>query len=103
MQLAIYRIVQEALTNTLKHAGSEAPASRSRSPVPATRSSVEVSDNGTSVGGAGIDGGARHARHARAGGRLRRELSRPGRSPEGGWRVRDLRSTLDACAGARAR
>ena len=95
MELAIYRIVQEALTNTLKHAGPDARASV-RLTCAGGRIEVEVSDTGTSAGpphaastgGAGVPGMRQRA--AVYGGTLR-----AGPSPAGGWRVHTSLSLAD--------
>ena len=85
MELAIYRIVQEALTNTLKHAGRGASAGVSVICAGNTID-VEVSDTGIASpvrrpGGAGLDG--MRERAAVYGGSLE-----AGACPGGGWRVR---------------
>jgi signal transduction histidine kinase len=84
MELAIYRIVQEALTNTLKHAGAGANASVIVS-CDAEAITVDVRDNGRAgeaigAGGAGLRG--MQERAAVYGGTLR-----AGPAPDGGWRV----------------
>ncbi len=84
IELAIYRIVQEALTNTLKHAGRGASAGVSVICAGDTID-VEVSDTGTASavpnpGGAGLDG--MRERAAVYGGSLE-----AGGRPGGGWRV----------------
>jgi signal transduction histidine kinase len=85
MELAIYRIVQEALTNTLKHAGPGARASVTVACAGDTVD-VEVTDTGTSspvprAGGAGLRG--MRERAAVYGGSLE-----AGPRPAGGWHVR---------------
>jgi signal transduction histidine kinase len=85
--LAVYRIVQEALTNTLKHAGPHASAEVRLRYAP-TRAEVEVIDDGGGrpVGPAPVDG--RHGltgmreRAASYGGRVE-----AGPAPSAGWRV----------------
>jgi signal transduction histidine kinase len=84
MELALYRIVQEALTNTLKHAGRGASAGVSVICAGETID-VEVTDTGIASpvphpGGAGLDG--MRERAAVYGGSLE-----AGAYPGGGWRV----------------
>ena len=84
IELAIYRIVQEALTNTLKHAGPDARATV-RLTCAGGRIDVEVSDTGTGLppvnpGGAGLPG--MRERAAVYGATLE-----AGPGPAGGWRV----------------
>jgi signal transduction histidine kinase len=50
IQLAVFRLIQEALTNTMKHAGPDANAAV-RLRVTATEVSVEVEDDGTGRAG----------------------------------------------------
>ncbi len=83
-QLTVYRLVQEALTNTLKHAAAGARASV-RVSCPGDRVEVEVRDDGQPVpssgeGGHGIDG--MRDRVAAYGGQVE-----AGPLPGGGWRV----------------
>jgi signal transduction histidine kinase len=88
--LAVYRIVQEALTNTLKHAGPQASA-QVRLRYTATGADVEVTDDGahrqappaadTPAGGHGLAGMIERA--ASYGGEVR-----AGPCPGGGWQVR---------------
>ncbi|MEU1625275.1 sensor histidine kinase [Streptomyces sp. NPDC020096] len=83
-QLTVYRLVQEALTNTLKHAAAGVRASV-RVSCPGDRVEVEVRDDGRPVassgeGGHGIDG--MRDRVAAYGGQLE-----AGPLPGGGWRV----------------
>jgi len=84
MELAIYRIVQEALTNTLKHAGPGARATVALS-CAGDAIEVEVTDTGSAgstprPGGAGLRG--MRERAAVYGGTLE------GGPGPGGWRVR---------------
>jgi signal transduction histidine kinase len=84
MELAIYRIVQEALTNTLKHAGPGASAWVTLTCRPDVIT-VDVRDDGRSNapignGGAGLRGMSERA--TVYGGVLA-----AGPAPEGGWRV----------------
>ncbi len=85
MELAIYRIVQEALTNILKHAG---PGERASVRLICTEDTVEIEVNDTGSGaavpgqgGAGLRG--MRERAAVYGGNLE-----AGAAPGGGWRVR---------------
>jgi signal transduction histidine kinase len=85
LELAVYRIVQEALTNTLKHAGDGARATVTVA-CPGDCIEIEVTDTGTAsaaprAGGAGLRG--MRERASVYGGGL---LAGPG--PDGGWRVR---------------
>jgi signal transduction histidine kinase len=81
--LAVYRIVQEALTNTMKHAGPEAHA-EVRLRFQQTGIDVEIANSGdvpgVSAGGHGVTGMTERA--AAYGGRLE-----AGPQPGGGWRV----------------
>jgi len=98
LQLTAYRIVQEALTNTLKHAGPGA-AAEVRLAVGEGTVAVEVSDTGGAApsepGGeaAGEGGGLRGMRERAAvyGGEVE-----AGPLPGGGWRVRTTLSVLAA-------
>jgi len=85
IQLTMFRIVQEALTNTLKHAGLSATAEVE---LVATDSDVRltVSDTGTTAGGANGNGGSglrgMRERAAVYGGSVE-----AGPGPRGGWLV----------------
>jgi signal transduction histidine kinase len=84
-ELTVYRLVQEALTNTLKHAGTDAHATV-RLLYDATGVEVEVTDDGpgrarVTAGGQGLSG--MRERAAVYGGELE-----AGPAPGGGWRVR---------------
>ena len=85
LQLAVFRLVQEALTNTMKHAGPGASATVRLQLTPA-EVCVEVEDDGTgSAGGAGAAGGGLTGMRERVsafGG----ELDCGPRQPRG-WRV----------------
>jgi signal transduction histidine kinase len=91
VQLTVFRVAQEALTNTLKHAGRPATARLSLNCAP-DRVALEVTDTGgpsaaasapteISSGGRGLHG--MRERAAAFGGRLE-----AGPLPDGGWRVR---------------
>jgi signal transduction histidine kinase len=86
VQLTVYRLVQEALTNTLKHGGSEASASVRLRYLPGELR-VDVEDNGagadasTPIGVGGGLSGMQERVHAYGG----EVHSGPGRS--GGWQV----------------
>ena len=90
LQLTIYRIVQEALTNSLKHAGRDSQVEVTVS-VAGGRCSVQVQDSGPSAGACppGPSGGAGHGL---AGIRERVALYGgdvvAGPTPSGGWLVR---------------
>ena len=83
VQLAVFRIVQEALTNTLKHAGPGVSCH-----VRLTRSNdevtVEVTDAGGPIASVGEGGGLRGMRERAAvyGGEVE-----AGAAADGGWRV----------------
>ncbi|WP_243762333.1 sensor histidine kinase [Streptomyces sp. Tu 3180] len=87
-QLTVYRVVQEALTNTLKHAGPNATAEIALSYGDKGAVTVTVTDTGTSGPAAPADGrglpGMRE-RTALYGGTLE---AGPRPRPEQGWRVR---------------
>ncbi|MFB7506939.1 sensor histidine kinase [Streptomyces broussonetiae] len=92
VQLAVYRIVQEALTNTLKHAGADTRVKLSVV-VEGTRLTVRVRDNGPVAGQPGPPNEEGHGlvgmreRAALYGGRVS-----AGPAPGGGW---DVEATLD--------
>jgi len=84
-ELTVYRLVQEALTNTLKHVGADAHATV-RLHYDATGVEVEVTDDGpgrprVAAGGQGLSG--MRERAAVYGGEFE-----AGPAPGGGWRVR---------------
>jgi signal transduction histidine kinase len=91
VQLAVYRIVQEALTNTLKHAGADTRV-RLSVVVEDTRLVIRVRDNGT----AGHPGPPSEEGHGLVGMRERAALYgghvSAGPAPGGGW---DVEATLD--------
>jgi signal transduction histidine kinase len=90
VDLSAYRIVQEALTNTLKHAGAGARASV-RLTFTADRLEVEVSDDGAGADAAPstVDGGNGLRGIAERVGMLGGQLA-VGPGAEGGFRVRAL-------------
>jgi signal transduction histidine kinase len=86
VQLAVYRVVQEALTNTLKHGGAGAGATVSLA-FEDTRLLVDVSDTGAArIDGDAAEGRGLRGMHERAA--LYDGSLRAGARPEGGWRVR---------------
>ena len=78
IELSAYRIVQEALTNALKHGGGAGTRVRVRYGIEALE--LEVLDAGSPHHGQAADRRPRAGRHARASGDVRRHL--PGRSPQ---------------------
>ncbi len=91
LSLTVYRIVQEALTNTLKHAGPAVTATVQLRYL-AHDVEIEVTDNGhlagvPRTGPMTPDRRPRHHRHARTHRRLRRE---PARRPHRRHRLADL-------------
>jgi signal transduction histidine kinase len=84
VELSAYRIVQEALTNTLKHAGPGARAAVRVAFAP-DRLEVEVTDDGSTVTANGSDGNGLRGIAERVG-LLGGELS-VGRCASGGFRV----------------
>jgi signal transduction histidine kinase len=85
LQLAAYRIVQESLTNTLKHAGPGAEAVVSLT-WNADRLTVEVRDTGLAAEPAAADGGGLRGMRERAA--VYDGIVEAGPGPGGGWRVR---------------
>jgi signal transduction histidine kinase len=98
-QLTVFRVVQEALTNSLKHAGPKACAEVSLRYDPAGVD-VEISDNGTGMrpaaqGGHGLGlNGMRERAAVYAG------IVEAGPLPAGGWRVHTRLAVEPAVAGA---
>ncbi|MET9580992.1 MULTISPECIES: sensor histidine kinase [Streptomyces] len=89
-QLTVYRVIQEALTNTLKHGGPDATARIELSYEEKAAVTVTITDtgtgsapDGTSRGGRGLPG--MRERTALYGGTLE---AGPRPHPEQGWRVR---------------
>ncbi|MDR1807841.1 MAG: histidine kinase [Propionibacteriaceae bacterium] len=84
--LTVYRIVQEALTNTLRYAGAPTQVTADVTTAPRLVT-VDVADNGTGRPGASVGAGqglvGLRERVALFGGTLE-----AGPRPEGGWRVR---------------
>jgi signal transduction histidine kinase len=95
VQLTVFRIVQEALTNTLKHAG---PAATAQVDVIANGSDVRVSvaDTGVLTAPANGNGGA-GLRGMRERAAVYSGIVEAGPRPEGGWRV-DARLPVAALA-----
>jgi signal transduction histidine kinase len=97
VQLTVFRVAQEALTNTLKHATRPTRAHLALSCRPG-QVELEVTDTGASRATAALGGRGLHGMRERAasyGGTLE-----AGPSPRGGWRVH-LRLNPDAQAAAR--
>jgi signal transduction histidine kinase len=84
-ELAAYRIVQEALTNTLKHAGTGAEAVVALAWEP-NRLRVDVWDSGTASAASPIEGGGLRGMRERAA--VYDGVVEVGPSEQGGWRVR---------------
>ena len=88
MQLTIYRLVQEGLTNSLKHAGTEATAVVSLA-CDGRRVDLEIIDTGVPAPAGAFSEGAGQGlngmreRAAVYGGEVE-----TGPAPDGGWRVR---------------
>jgi signal transduction histidine kinase len=87
-QLTVYRVVQEALTNTLKHGGPDATADIVLSYGPGGAATVTVTDTGRGGPPVGASGGrglpGMRERTALYGGTLE---AGPRPAPEQGWRV----------------
>lgn len=88
LQLATYRIVQEALTNALKHAGPETDARVSLEAVD-QRLRIQVEDTGPSAGfePASVSGDGQGLIGMRERAALYGGTVRTGRTRDGGWRV----------------
>jgi signal transduction histidine kinase len=95
LQLAAYRIVQEALTNTLKHAGTGAEAVVALAWEP-NRLRVDVWDSGAAGAAAPIEGGGLRGMRERAA--VYDGVVEVGPSVDGGWRVRTELLLADAAA-----
>jgi signal transduction histidine kinase len=93
LQLAAYRIVQEALTNTLKHAGPGARATVSLT-WDADRLAIELRDTGLTPDPSAAEGAGLRGMRERAA--VYDGIVEAGPAPGGGWRVR----TELACAPA---
>ncbi|MFE5615024.1 sensor histidine kinase [Streptomyces sp. NPDC056524] len=91
-QLTVYRVVQEALTNTLKHAGPGAEATVLLSYGPQA-STVEITDTGRTRG-TGTTGTGQGVTGMRERAALYDGTLEAGPLPDGGWRVR-LRLPLE--------
>jgi signal transduction histidine kinase len=83
-QLAVYRIVQEALTNTLKHAGPAAAAEIVLG-YAGGAVDVQVTDTGRGTTAGAPDGQGLHGMRERAA--MYEGTLRAGAVPSGGWRV----------------
>jgi signal transduction histidine kinase len=94
LELAVYRIVQEALTNTLKHAGPGAGA-RVRVAWDGDVVDVDVLDTGTTATAGGVEGGGLRGIRERAA--VYGGVVEVGAADHGGWRVR-ARLTIPAGA-----
>ncbi|OIJ64376.1 sensor histidine kinase [Streptomyces mangrovisoli] len=102
VQLTVYRIVQEALTNTLKHAGADTRVDLAIA-VEDTRLTVRVQDTGPPGAGPGRLGPVHEEGHGLVGMRERAALyggSLSAGPAGGGWRVE---ATLDLVAPGGAR
>jgi DNA-binding NarL/FixJ family response regulator len=101
IQLTLFRIVQEALTNTLKHAGPSATADVE---VVATGADVtaSVANTGPQLSPHPAENGGSGLRGMRERASLYSGVVEAGPRPEGGWRV-DARRRPPAVAGARRR
>jgi signal transduction histidine kinase len=95
LALAAYRIVQEALTNTLKHAGPGAGA-QVRLAFFADAVDIEITDSGAGRAEPGTEGGGLRGMRERAA--VYDGIVQAGPREEGGWRV----ATRLAHAGAEA-
>jgi signal transduction histidine kinase len=93
LQLAAYRIVQEALTNTLKHAGPGAEATVSLT-WEGDRLAVEVRDSGLLADAPAVDGGGLRGMRERAA--VYDGTVEAGPQPGGGWRVRTVLAHVSA-------
>ncbi|MGW7167765.1 sensor histidine kinase [Streptomyces sp. NPDC054884] len=99
LQLAVYRIVQEALTNTLKHA---APNTAVEVTVAADKGTVRVTVEDTgparAVRGPAPDGGGQGLLGMRERAALYQGTVTTGRNPRGGWTVRAVLHTSPSTA-----
>ncbi|MGH2883027.1 MAG: sensor histidine kinase, partial [Solirubrobacteraceae bacterium] len=86
IQLTLFRIVQEALTNTLKHAG---PSATAEVEVVATGTDVTVSvaDTGSQLSAPSSTNGGSGLRGMRERASVYSGVVEAGPRPEGGWRV----------------
>jgi signal transduction histidine kinase len=96
-QLAVYRIVQEALTNTLKHAGPAATAEVVLG-YAGGAVDVQVTDTGRRTTAGAPDGQGLHGMRERAA--MYEGTLRAGAAPSGGWRVEAHLPAPEATAAA---
>ena len=96
-QLAVYRIVQEALTNTLKHAGPAATAEVVLD-YAGGAVDVQVTDTGRGTAAGAPDGQGLHGMRERAA--MYEGTLRAGPAPSGGWRVEAHLPAPEATAAA---
>jgi len=96
-QLAVYRIVQEALTNTLKHAGPAATAEVILG-YAGRAVDVQVTDTGRGTTAGAPDGQGLHGMRERAA--MYEGTLRGGAAPSGGWRVEAHLPAPEATAAA---
>ena len=95
LQLAVYRIVQESLTNALKHGGSNARAVVSVS-WESQRVTVDITNSGAATGPHGVGGGLTGMRERAAA--FNGSLD-AGPDGHGGWRVHAVLSDYETGAG----
>ncbi len=86
VQLTVFRIAQEALTNTLKHAGRPASAHLALR-IAGGSADLVISDTGAAAGAAGVGAGGRGLRGMRERAAAYGGTLEAGRGPDGGWCV----------------